>query len=430
MKRNPPRRVLSTDLAILMLAAFTVSLGFGAILPLLPAVVERLAFHGGGPKPSAQAAGLLTGLYMLSLFVFAPLWGALSDRIGPRRVLMTGLTGFAVTMLGFGFINSLAAVYAERFLSGLFAAAVTPVAMAAAADLDGSDEARARRMALVSVAGMTGLLVGPALGLAGSSVARTLGAGVHVMASGPALAATGSLALLGAALVARVFPHDKPRDGAVTPLAPGPEDRAGGGLRLLTLSFIVSAGVAIFEVGLALRGQHRGGPGEGEIAAMFLACSLVMLAAHSLVFSPWVRPAATRWALGPALAVLAGALFLAPRANGFALMLASTSAVAASAGVLAPVLAYWTSRGAGAERGRQIGRQTAAVSLGAAVGAAMAGLLRDLRWLPDAPSAVMAALTGAAVLVGFGLSATLGRQGRTPGAQPSRSRRHPGGGGR
>ena len=38
-----------------------------------------------------------------------------------------------------------------------------------------------------------------------------------------------------------------------------------------------------------------------------MACNLVMLAARSLVFSPWVKSAATRRAPGPALALLAGA---------------------------------------------------------------------------------------------------------------------------
>ncbi|MDI1326517.1 MAG: hypothetical protein PSV23_06930 [Brevundimonas sp.] len=114
---------------------------------------------------------------------------------------------------------------------------------------------------------------------------------------------------------------------------------------------------------------------------------------------------------------MADAIFLAPRANGFALMLAATGAVAASAGVLAPILTYWTARAARAGRGLQIGLQTAAVSLGGAMG----GLLHDLPWLPDPPSVVMAALTGAAVLVGFGLSSALGREGRFSGVRPGGS---------
>lgn len=418
MKQGTSHRVLTTGLAILMLAAFTVSLGFGVILPLLPLVVERLATDGGDPTLIAQATGLLTGLYMLSLFAFAPIWGALSDRLGRRAILLIGVGGFAATMLGFSFIDWLPAIYAERFLSGLFAAAVTPVTMAAASDLGGSEEARARRLALVSVAGMTGFLLGPALGVASSSAASKFGAAPYAMASGPAMAVTGVLALVAGALIALALPPDRARRAAFSRPLSRPAGLADGRLRLLALSFIVSAGVAIFEVGLALRGQEEAGLDPGQVAVMFMVCGLVMLVAQALVFSPWVKPASTRWALGPTLAVLAGALFLAPSSTGFALMLASTTAVAASAGVLAPILTYWTSRGANAGRGLQLGRQAAAVSLGAAAGAAMGGLLHGVPWLPDAPSVIIATLTGAVVLVGFGLSSTLGNKDRSSGAEP------------
>src|ERR1700675_292754 len=46
--------------------------------------------------------------------------------------------------LHFSFVESLAAVYAERFLSGLFAAAVTPVAASVIANLTTAEQFRAR----------------------------------------------------------------------------------------------------------------------------------------------------------------------------------------------------------------------------------------------------------------------------------------------
>ena len=49
-------------------------------------------------------------------------------------LIVVGLLGFGVTMLIFAFVENLTAVYAERFLSGMFAAAVTPVAAAAIAE--------------------------------------------------------------------------------------------------------------------------------------------------------------------------------------------------------------------------------------------------------------------------------------------------------
>src|ERR1700694_5773028 len=155
---------LST-MAVLMLSVFTVSMGYGVVLPLLPFLIERLLVSGGDAAQVSRSTGLLTGLYTLSLFLFAPAWGHLSDRYGRRAILLIGLLGFSATMLTFAFIENLTAVYAERFLSGMFAAAVTPGALATIGDLAATDEARARRLTFVSLAGISGFLLGPMLGV-------------------------------------------------------------------------------------------------------------------------------------------------------------------------------------------------------------------------------------------------------------------------
>jgi MFS family permease len=152
-------------MAALMLAVFTVSVGFGVVLPLLPYLIERLLGAGVTAAQVARHTGLLTAVYTLPLFLFAPLWGRLSDRRGPRGVLLVGLLGFGVTMLVFSMVEKLAAVYAERFLSGMFAAAVTPVAAAVVGSFTTTEQGRARRLAFISMAGITGFLLGPMLGV-------------------------------------------------------------------------------------------------------------------------------------------------------------------------------------------------------------------------------------------------------------------------
>ncbi len=152
-------------MVVLMLSVFTVSMGYGIILPLLPYLIERLLGPGGDAAQVSRATGVLTGLYTLSLFLFAPVWGHLSDRFGRRGILLIGLIGFGATMMTFAFIESLTAVYAERFFSGMFAASVTPVALAAIGDLAANEEARARRLTFVSLAGIAGFLLGPMLGV-------------------------------------------------------------------------------------------------------------------------------------------------------------------------------------------------------------------------------------------------------------------------
>jgi len=391
-------------MAVLMLSVFTVSMGYGVVLPLLPYLIERLLGTGGDSAQVSRATGLLTGLYTLSIFLFAPAWGRMSDRYGRRTVLLIGLIGFSATMLIFAFVENLTAVYAERFLSGMFAAAVTPVALATIGDLAATEEARARRLTFVSLAGISGFLLGPMLGVFIARSATTIL---------PIVSGAGSLAvpLVGTAVLALLVAVAAMMSVPGTTRADATPKREQAALeptpwlvpKLLSLAFIVSAGVGVFEVGLALRGKQELGLTQYQIALMFTECSLVMLVVQAAVFSPWVKPETTRWFIAPTLVVLASGLFLVPRAYDFMLMLAVIGAVAASAGVLSPILTYWISRKAGKAQGAQLGKQTAASSLGAAVGSAAGGLLFDVAPLPHASFLLVTALTILGVLLSLGL---------------------------
>ncbi len=391
-------------MAVLMLSVFTVSMGYGVVLPLLPYLIERLLGTGGDAAQVSRSAGLLIGLYTLSLFLFAPVWGRLSDRYGRRPILLMGLMGFSATMLTFAFVENLTAVYAERFLSGMFAAAVTPVALAAIGDLAVTEEARARRLTFVSLAGISGFLLGPMLGV---FIARGAANMLPIVSASGSLtlplAGTAVLSLLVAAAAALTVPGTKRRGAAPKRDQPASDAAASLVPKLLSLSFIVSAGVGVFEVGLALRGKQELGLTQYQIAFMFTECSLVMFVVQAIVFSPWIKPETTRWFIAPTLAVLAVGLYLVPRASDFMLMLAAIGAVAASAGILSPILTYWISRNAGKAQGAELGKQTAAASLGAAVGSAAGGLLFDVAPLPNAAFLLVTVLTVLAVLLSLGL---------------------------
>ena len=388
----------------LMLAAFTVSVGYGIVLPLLPYLIERLQGAGVGVAQISRHTGLLTAVYTLSPFLFAPMWGRLSDRYGPRRVLLVGLLGFAATMLLFSFVESLAAVYAERFVSGFFAAAVTPVAAAAIGNFSATEQRRVRRFAFVSMAGITGFLLGPMLGVfvtrfAADFFTLALPAGSIAIP----LAATALLAFMVAAVAAFALPSGNAGDPAQQ-IAGVSFDKAPWLVpKLLMLTFIVSVGVGVFEVGLALRGKQELGLTPTQIAIMFTECSLVMLVVQVLVFAPWFKPDMTRWLIAPALAVLAAGLFLVPRASDFTLMLVVIGAVAGSAGILLPILTYWISANAGSAQGWELGKQTAAASLGVTVGSAAGGLLFDLAVLRGASFVLTAGLTVIGLVLSVGL---------------------------
>ena len=406
MRANAERTpgVSASILAALMLAVFTVSIGYGVVLPLLPYLIERLLGAGVKAAQVSRHTGLLTAVYTLSLFLFAPMWGRLSDRHGPRGVLLVGLLGFGVTMLVFSFVESLAAVYAERFLSGVFASAVTPVAAATIGSFTTTEQGRARRFAFVSMAGIAGFLLGPMLGVFVTRFAADFF--TLAMAAGSVaipLAATALLAFLVASAVAFAVPNGEGRDRSQKANGASVDKTAWLVPKLLILTFIVSAGVGVFEVGLALRGKQELGLTPYQIAAMFTECSLVMFVMQAIVFSPWVKPDTTRWFIAPALAVLAVGLFLVPRASDFTLMMVVVGAVAASAGILSPILTYWISAKAGAAQGWELGKQTAAASFGVTVGSAAGGLLFNVAVLPGASFVLTAGLTVLGFLLSLGL---------------------------
>ncbi|MEO6437336.1 MAG: MFS transporter [Tepidisphaeraceae bacterium] len=394
--------VSASTMAALMLAVFVVSIGYGVALPLLPYLIERLLGAGAEPAQVSRHTGLLTAAYALSIFLFAPQWGRLSDRRGPRGVLLVGLVGFGATMLAYSFVERLAGAYAGGILSGMFAAAVPPVAAALIGNFSTTGHGRARRFAFVSMAGIAGFLMGPMLGVAVTRLAAsflTLPTGSVAVP----FAATGLLAFLAACGVAFAVPSDKSRNRSPRRETASVGSPAWLAWKLLILTFIVSVGVGVFEVGIALRGKQELGLTPYEIALMFTECSLVMLVMQAIVFSPRFNPATTRWLIAPALGALGAGLFLVPQASDFTLMMVVIGAVAASAGILSPILTYWISTQAGSAQGWQLGKQTAAASLGVTVGSAAVGLLFNVAAFPGASFVLAGGLAALGLALSLGL---------------------------
>ena len=82
---------------------FTVMIGYGATLTVLPFSIERMALGLGASSAEASfQVGIITGVFALTQFFFAPLWGRFSDRWGRRPPFLIGLSGYALAMLLFG----------------------------------------------------------------------------------------------------------------------------------------------------------------------------------------------------------------------------------------------------------------------------------------------------------------------------------------
>jgi len=147
----PARR----GLAVLFAVVIVDLVGFGVVMPVLPFWALEFGADAG-------SFGLLASSYAAAQFVFAPLWGRLSDRVGRRPVLLGTIAGTALAMLAVGLAPSLAWLFAARILAGAFAANVS-VASAYIADVTPPEE-RTRWMGMLGASFGIGFVLGPAIG--------------------------------------------------------------------------------------------------------------------------------------------------------------------------------------------------------------------------------------------------------------------------
>ncbi len=149
-------RVSHRGLVVLFLAIFVVMMGFGIVLPVLQ-------FYAREVGATPFQIGLLATSYAFMQFLFAPLWGALSDRVGRKPIFALGLLGYAVSFVIFGLSHQVWQLFLARILGGLLSAATLPTAMAYIGDTT-SEEGRGSGMGVMGAAMGLGFTIGPGIG--------------------------------------------------------------------------------------------------------------------------------------------------------------------------------------------------------------------------------------------------------------------------
>jgi MFS family permease len=156
-----------SSLAIIFVTVFIDLLGFAIVLPLLPRYGEYFDANGA-------VLGMLMASFSAMQFIFSPIWGRVSDRVGRRPILILGLAGSTVSYALFGLASSLgpndrflglsplAWLFITRIGAGIFGATIS-TAQAYIADVT-SPTQRARGMALIGAAFGVGFTFGPLLG--------------------------------------------------------------------------------------------------------------------------------------------------------------------------------------------------------------------------------------------------------------------------
>ena len=279
-----------SPLVIVFLTVFIDLIGFGIVIPLLP-------LYAKAHDPSPVALGLLMASFSAMQFLFTPLLGRLSDRVGRRPVVLISLAGTVVSYLFFAFAHSLAGLFVSRLLAGIAGANIA-TAQAIIADVTPAEE-RARGMGLIGMAFGLGFIFGPALG----------GLAVHLGESAPGLFATG---LSATAFLWALFalPETRPAGAA----APRSGELPFRGLArafakpalapFLLLALVATTAFAGFEATFALYLASRFGASPAQVAWAFVGVGV----AATVIQGGLIRPLVAR--LGELRVITLGAACL------------------------------------------------------------------------------------------------------------------------
>ena len=179
----------SETLKIVFLTLFLDLVGFSIIFPLFPSILDYYIPENNAQGPVgllgtliqplydlAEASnhkntkfittvlfgGILGSIYSLLQFIFAPIWGSLSDKHGRKNILLITIGGLAISYLIWGFAGNFWILILARIVGGIMGGNLS-VATSIVADVT-PKEKRTAGMALIGVAFGLGFIIGPAIG--------------------------------------------------------------------------------------------------------------------------------------------------------------------------------------------------------------------------------------------------------------------------
>lgn len=175
-------------LKLMFLTMFMDLVGFSIIFPMFPAMakyyleVDRDNFFlsgmmdlisniqtisltaDGTPQMTTIVlfGGLLGALYSLLQFIAAPFWGAVSDRVGRRPVLLISVFGLFISYVIWFFSGSFTLLIIARLVGGLMSGNLS-IASAVVSDVTDAKN-RSKGMAAIGIAFALGFVFGPSMG--------------------------------------------------------------------------------------------------------------------------------------------------------------------------------------------------------------------------------------------------------------------------
>jgi multidrug resistance protein len=392
LKETPHmQRQSRSPLLLMALTVFIDLTGFGIILPLLPFWAEKLGAN-------SFQVGLILTIYAVAQFLFTPVLGALSDRLGRRPVIVASLlieaASFALTALA----GTLPVLLAARFIGGLGASNIGS-AQAVVADVT-PPAGRARGMGMIGAAIGMGFVVGPVIGgvLAGRGSVL------------PFWVAMG-MALGNALLVLRRLPETRQSHAGRS----AREEHTGLNLltggwrralrhpavaRLIAINLLFTLAFTAMEAVFPLFTQHGFHWGATQNGYIFTYVGVIIVLMQGGLVGQLVKRFGEHAMLTGGLVLLAGGLLLLPFSSTLALLLVALGILSVGEGAVTPTISALLSLASPEEaQGETLGLAQGIAGLGRIFGPLGAGALFALgAGVPFAAGGVVVSLAAALAL--------------------------------
>lgn len=384
MRRERNRTPLPPGFATIWLCVALDLVGFGIVFPILPVYAKR--FH----VSSATATGLVA-VFALASFLFSPVWGRISDRVGRKPILLLSLAGTALGSLITGLAGGIALLYVGRIVDGISGASVS-VAQASVSDV-AAPEQRARLFGLLGAAFGVGFVAGPALGALAALVGPRVPFYVAAALSG-----------VNAIVAARRLPEThgsgaRARREGERPKRTLPWAGTTGVAQLIGVAGCALLAFSAFEATFALFGQKRLGLDLGSSAAVFAMIGLVIVVVQGGLVHPVVTRLGEVGALRAGLASDAVGLLLLAFARNWPAVVPALLALTVGQGLVQTTMSSTLAgRADRHRRGEALGAQQSAGGLARVIGPLAGGFLFE-RLGAGSPYLVGAALMLVAVLL-------------------------------
>jgi MFS family permease len=353
-------------------------IGFGIVVPILP-------YYAKSMDTSPAVLGLLLAVYPALQFVFSPIWGQLSDRVGRRPVMLATIAGTAGALVVVGLADSLMWLFAGRMLGGVFAANIS-VATAYVTDITAEEE-RTRWMGMVGASFGIGFILGPAIGgllapdLDGSwPAAAVFGVSIaaRVAPFGYGIPMLVAAVMAGLNFVYAAWALEEPERHATGERSASRLEvlRAPQVRRLCAINLAFTLGVTQLESIFAYFMIDTYEFDASSVAFIFVGMAVLMAGIQSSAIRPLTERFGERKLALFGLALLAGSLLMVPfmPTVGLTLLPLALSSVGRGVGQ-PPILSLVSMTATPATRGSVMGTFQSSASLGRVFGPAAAGVL-------------------------------------------------------